>query len=372
MKDAHVVEVEIRTAEADKLNLTEQVIEVDQDQIADIASPMTLPCRIAESETIHALMDTGATCALISNSFANAIAPISRSALCEIGITLRFKDSSKPPPDIPYEGGGTQFIEVEACSVSADQDFFVPDDEAFQDQVYRQPTLVDSSLERSIRELLDECLPVTNTVSRVIDEVSDDQIRTYISRGFEVISMAGWLPFADRYSINVTPVKDKFKRDCSDQEFFFTVRWQLTADEPIHKPWNSERSISGLDDSHRSEWDEHVDDFKHKEWWTPYSGHSNLTSTLFPVIQKDSKTTKTRPCADMRTLNSISPRVSAKTYSVSESVLQLRSFLKAYSYVTVECEVRSCSYGSDRHPFLPSSLWMTFYLSAIKLRSNFT
>ena len=392
VKDAHVVEVEIRTAEADKLNLTEQVIEVDQDQITDIASPMTLPCRIAESETIHALMDTGATCALISNSFANAIAPISRyprsceqlyrlhfanstveqrcktvtlpltiiktdadknyripflivndlrrdvllgrSALCEIGITLRFKDSSKPPPDIPYEGGGTQFIEVEACSVSADQDFFVPDDEAFQDQVYRQPTLVDSSLERSIRELLDEYLPVTDPVSRVIDEVSDDQIRTYISRGFEVISMAGWLPFADRYSINVTPVKDKFKRDCSDQEFFFTVRWQLTADEPIHKPWNSERSISGLDDSHRSEWDEHVDDFKHKEWWTPYSGHSNLTSTLFPVIQKDSKTTKTRPCADMRTLNSISPRVSAKTYSVSESVLQLRSFLKAYSYVT--------------------------------------
>ena len=387
-KDAHVVEVEIHTVETDTI-----AVEADEQGRRDVSSALTLPCRIGDSRVIHALMDTGASCALISSTFADSIAPISkyprssdqlyrlhfannsveqrcatvtlpltvvkkdsdktfripflivddlrrdvllgRSSLCEIGITLRFKDTSKPPPDGPPEGGvETKTIAVEACSVSADQEYFVPDDEAFQDQVYRQPTLVDSSLERSTRELLDQHLPITNSVQVASQEVSDDQIRCLLREGFAAVSTSSWLQFADRYTINLQKVNENFKKDCTNQEFYFTVRWQLTADEPLHKPWNSERSISALDDSHRSEWDEHVQDFKEKEWWTPYSGHSNLASTLFPVIQKDSKTTKTRPCADMRTLNSISPRVSAKTYSVSESVLQLRSYSKPYSYVT--------------------------------------
>ena len=381
VKDAHSVEIEIHATELrSDIKPEVAVTEMTPPEITDVATPMTLQCRIADSDPIDALIDTGATCALISNSFANTIAPVNkyprcdgqlykihfanttveqrcqtatlpltviskgqiqaskdipfliveglrrpillgRSALCEIGITLRFANNEKPQDKAPTK------IDVEACAVSANQEFFVPDDEAFQDQLYRQPTQVDSGLEREVRDLLDK------KASGIVPSV-DNEPSTSIKKCLDVICDAGWLQFADRYSIRLQRLKTSDVVDSPGQEYSFVVRWTLTSDEALHKPWNSQRLISGLDQNHKEEWDEHVNDFQEKHWWRPYSGTTTLSSTVFPVIQKDSKTTRTRPCADMRILNAISPRVSAKTYSVSDSVMQLRSRATADSYIS--------------------------------------
>ena len=367
-----MIEVELLTTETEGTFLN------------DTGAPQ-LHCRIANSLPLSVLIDTGASCAMISKSFADSIAPadsfprtlihqckitfadgrselshsqvllpvhlirrgcreslmipfliipslrrdvlFGRNALSTIGIRLQFGTPTAPPDDHV-----DKLPDVEINDISNEHDLFIPDEDHFTETILHSlPTLSDSTMERLVKtKLLDSSPPYPRCST--LDEVTDTLINQHANHALELLAAEGWLEFANQYYIRLLRI-DPDDSDTPNQIWAFQIRWTLTSSEPSRQAWNSQRLISDLSPTHSVEWKKHIGGFTDRNWWRHHPGRSDLTSTIFPVIGKDCKTTTCRPCCDMRVVNSVSPPVSATTNSVSDSVLRLRSLLKPDSTI---------------------------------------
>jgi hypothetical protein len=379
-RDARVVELEILS-----MSLCQD------DNPGDDDAPV-VRCRVADSPWIQALADSGAACALMSRQFADRYlprhtyprmtdqhyrlnfanmtseetsevvrAPVSycrngqcvskeiqfviattlkgdvifgRSALRIIGVSLTF---GAPPPTVAetehISGGDDSVLDhvpVTICMVTAEQEpIVIEDDQERLERLYTQVSYENTSFEKTINRLIKGTLITQPTTSEIGN--------TY--RRIEELLMAcvkiGKIAIADDYYLSLKQLSDTDRSDREGQQFVFEISWQLQDTALARRPWNSEHLIQRLDEQRRSEWDDHMETFTGRSWWKEQRGTPPcpISSTIFPVVQKMSKTTTCRPCCDMRAINSISPTVSAQTQSVLESVLRLRRLLNAEASV---------------------------------------
>ena len=379
-QEAKKIEVDVLTTK----------VEEPSDMMED--APPMLKCRIGESKPMEVLVDTGASCAIISSDFASQVAPIEkfprqcgvhyrlkfanasfedtnqsvslpveynrkgkkvtkhinfliarelrgrvilgRAALRVIGVQLTFGTSPDDSEgEVDTNAGEAEIpvddplrIPVEICFASAEHEFFVSEGDEFS-KLYQSQSgsqLEDTTWSKDVHRRL-----VANPFEpRQTDKSPDaEEVERCAVHHLDSIAALGWIEFSNKYHIRLRRVASNTNLDTVRQKFLFEVSWTLTGDDPSKKPWNSFGLVKGLSPRHRDEWNDHVRGFTEKQWWIPSKEDTPLSATLFPVIAKDTKTTKCRPCCDMRSVNSVSPKVSARSSSVAESVLKLRSTL---------------------------------------------
>ncbi len=344
-----------------------QILSTSSDQDDD---PITLRCTIGESEVISVLADTGAHCALISKSMVDEIAParkfarrtdttyrlhfadngtvetrlsvllpvvawvkeevvegdvlfiiapkvngevlLGRSALKGLGVEISMDVRPQATP-------GQEPIPVTVNLFTAEQEPSVPEIDQYLDHS-KQPNYKNTYFEREVDETLSKVTGDFATVEETIEKSLSvfDDISFEISEGYKII---------------LRRVAQSGQHDTKNQQFAFTVSWRVQA-QSSGRGWDSSGLLAKLTPSQREEWDTHVDVFTKSNWWKHTKGdHGSVRSTVFPVQQKETKTTRVRPCCDMRIVNAISPRVSAKISTVQDAVFALRNCVEKHTKV---------------------------------------
>lgn len=380
-KEAHTVEVELFSIE------TPFHLEFEaQDEAPE------LECIIGLS-TVHALMDSGASCSIISENIlkkAYPNAPLSnasehklrfadrteivnlkstiipvkflaqgeqrtvdipflimpslqrsailgRPALQQLGVRMSFGRKRSTIPRHEEEVLEHTKVTAEIFDISSEKELFTPDPEDPL-TLYKIVSIVDKPIERQIQKTFEENKYAPDR------QLTEEQQILRCSRHFLNLLMGlNWQEFADQYYIRLKTIND-IEKDISKQEFGFELRWRLQAFDAPKPSWNSQRLIDDLKSQHSNEWQDHVKGFVDKNWWVPTQERADITTTIFPVIQKDTKTTTCRPCADMRNVNALSPKVSAEVFSVSDAVLKLRSLLQKGDCVIKQFDLSKAFY----------------------------
>ena len=244
---------------------------------------------------------------------------LGRPALQQIGVRMSFGQKQTRVAE-EEEMELERKVTAEIFDISSDKELFTPDPEDPL-TLYKIASMVDKPVERQIKKTFDE-----NRYTLDQQLTYEQQILSCSRHFLNLLMGLNWQEFADQYSIRLKVISDD-DRDIQQQEFGFELRWRLQAFDAPKPSWNSQRLIDDLKNQHSVEWKDHVRGFVDKRWWVPAQQRAEITTTIFPVIQKDTKTTTCRPCADMRNVNALSPKVSAEVFSVSEAVLKLRSLL---------------------------------------------
>ena len=357
-KEAQVVEVQILSVECEEMD-----------------EPPMLTCSIGDCNDLRVLLDTGASCSIISRSMLDRLDPqqkyprsfaihtrvtyadqsselsststnlpvrysdngeertttitflvlesvqrsilLGRPALHQIGVRLTFGQPKKHSfAEKPLQ------ISAQICNLTHESDAFVPEPDEFS-SVYSTLTLENTSLERTTQAELDR----NQRDFRTEGLSEDDLIRESALHFLQLTEHLSWQEFADGYFIKLRMVTAE-ERDMKEQIYAFELQWKLLPADTNKRSWNSQDLINKLTHEHKIEWNGHVEGFTKRRWWNRAQWSPGVSATIFPVVQKDTKTTTCRPCADMRIINALSPKVSAATYSVSEAVLKLRSYLR--------------------------------------------
>ncbi|EER18670.1 hypothetical protein Pmar_PMAR015625, partial [Perkinsus marinus ATCC 50983] len=113
-------------------------------------------------------------------------------------------------------------------------------------------------------------------------------------------------------------------------------------DEDVRYPWSSQALIDDLKTDEREEWNRQIQEYQDRGWWhkedrKPTREERLLAATVFPVRQCEAKTTKIRPCVDLRKPNERAPTLRSAGIravgpaSVPEAVARLRAALKPRS-----------------------------------------
>jgi hypothetical protein len=332
--------------------------------------PITLTCSIGDSEIIPVLADTGAHCALISKSMVDEIAPpkkfarktdttyrlhfaddgmvetrlsvilpvvawvkdevveanvlfiiapkvngevlLGRSALRTLGLDISLQVRTQANQE-------QEPIPVTVNFFTAEQEYSVPEIDQYIDHS-KQPNYEDTYFQRALEETLSKATENFVTLEETIEQS---------------LSVLDEIPFeiSDGYKIMLRRVPQTGQHDTKNQKFAFTVSWRVQA-QSSGRGWDSSGLIAKLTPSQREEWDKHVEVFTSSTWWRKTNGDiRSARSTVFPVQQKETKTTRVRPCCDMRIVNSISPRVSAKISTVQDAVFSLRNCVEKHTKV---------------------------------------
>jgi len=240
---------------------------------------------------------------------------LGRSSLKELKIQVNFKPDESVDSEYLQEP-----VPVTVNMFSAGQELLVPETDDYLDGFSSQPTYEETSFEKIIMKRINEM----NSQLKPEDD-KEDVSTNYMKHYLNGFGELGNMEFADGYFIRLRPRNIGEKQDTRGQEHIFEVSWTLK-EEPARAAWDSSQLIKNLSQNQKVEWDKHLDVFQNSQWWTKTQGkQGKMVSTVFPVQQKETKTTKVRPCCDMRVVNAASPKVSARMSTVMEAVLSLRN-----------------------------------------------
>ncbi|EER08283.1 hypothetical protein Pmar_PMAR007954 [Perkinsus marinus ATCC 50983] len=180
-------------------------------------------------------------------------------------------------------------------------------------------------------------------------DLSDEVV---VDRLLEALSRCEPIPLSEGYALRLDRNSVDGRR-FDGQKFQFVAQWHLK--DPVsgtQRPWSSDRMIRQLTEAERAEFYTHCGEYEKQGWWSPEEscGGPNEVEcpygTIFPVRQSGDdgvgldaqllpivgpavcKTTKTRPVADLRLVNSLSPPVSNEQHTTAEAARSLRSSLR--------------------------------------------
>ncbi|EER10381.1 retrovirus polyprotein, putative [Perkinsus marinus ATCC 50983] len=286
---------------------------------------------------------------------------LGRRALRLLGMCIQFsQDAPKEREKLrkafssfssPTDGGRelTPAEEGELCAridcYSSTGELYIADDPALDLAGSRSSA---GSQEEVCRDALD--IKVGESLDRVREELAGRNLselssEDVVGRLLSAVEQGGPLPLSDGYTLRLVPGSVD-GRDFEGQKFQFVTRWHLTEPSKETKGfWSSEGMLRRLSETELEEFEAHCEEYCKNGWWVPEqeaSNHSDVKcpyGTIFPVRQATDdaqvaeakavcKTTKTRPVADLRSINSISPRVSNEQSTTAEAVRALRSSLK--------------------------------------------
>ncbi|EEQ97962.1 hypothetical protein Pmar_PMAR025589 [Perkinsus marinus ATCC 50983] len=193
----------------------------------------------------------------------------------------------------------------------------------------------------------------------------------------DAIAAQGWVEIGNGFKGRLAKGDQIMGTDTESQKYQYQVRWTVTpaTNENATYPWSSTKMIQSLTPTQKEEWDNQLDGYIKKGWWKPQlrppdQDQMRMAATVFPVIQSEAKTTKIRPCVDLRRINGVSPplkyreKTSVGPSSVPEAIQQLRAMvddrnlsqeIRQYDLAKAFYSIRVLPVDEDGHPL---EIWL--------------
>ncbi|KAF4692479.1 hypothetical protein FOZ63_033338 [Perkinsus olseni] len=202
-----------------------------------------------------------------------------------------------------------------------------------------------------LEKTVEQALPQLDEPLHNDDEIDIEKLKADAKKCLEEQVEKGWIPISRGFRGRLASETDIITKDTNTQAYQFQISWDVDEvdlhDNVRRGPWDSSRLIDDLSPSEKEEWDHQIQGYVSRGWWVeepsgPPDGEKHLSATCFPVQQCALKTTRIRPCVDLRRANDLSPKLKAAAptgvgpTSISDAILKLRSSLDAHKRYQID------------------------------------